>query len=142
MLVFGYGSLVVPGAETFTLPGWRRTWGVAMDNRVEIPGYKVYEDPETGERPAVFVAFLDLVPDPEASVEGTLLEVADVAPLDRRERNYRRVEVLPGIAAYVGRPEARARFEQGAVITREYLARVPWEGEPPLPVVDLRRRDL
>ena len=147
MRVFGYGSLVVAGAETVTLEGWRRAWGVAMDNSVAIPGYKVYEDPRTGERPPVFVAFLDLVRDPEASVDGALLEAPDLAALDRRERNYERVEVAEGVYAYLGRADARERFERGvrerrAVVTAEYLARVPWPGDPPVPVCDLRRIDL
>ena len=147
MRVFGYGSLVVPGAEPFVLEGWRRVWGVAMDNRVAIPGYKVYEDPATGERPAVFVAFLDLVPDPRGATAGTLLDAPDLAALDRRERNYRRTALRDGVVAYLGTPDARRRLsaavaEGTAVITREYLRRVSWPGAPPLPVCDLRRIDL
>ena len=149
MRVFGYGSLVVPGAEPFELAGWRRTWGVAMDNSVAIPGYKVYEDPSTGERPPVFVAFLDLVPDEASSVRGTLLEAPDVAALDRRERNYKRTPLLTDVVGYVGTPEARKRYttairEEKLVITLEYLQKVPWpETEPlPGPVRTLRRVDL
>ena len=36
-------------------------WGVAMDNRVDVPGYKPYRLRADGSRPAVFVAFLDIV---------------------------------------------------------------------------------
>ena len=149
MRVFGYGSLVVPGAEPFVLEGWRRTWGAAMDNSVAIPGYKVYEDPETGERPPVLVAFLDIVPDRESSVRGTLLEAPDLEALDRRERNYIRTPVLTDVVCYIGASEARRRFNDGIdenklVITREYLDRVSWpEGAAlPCPVRDLRRIDL
>lgn len=117
------------------LLGHRRRYGVAMDNREQVAGYKVYEDPETGVRPAVFVAFLDLVGGAGAAVNGVLLPVsgAEIEALDRRERNYRRVEVsglvTPRAAGrvwtYVGSPDGRARFEAGlgagaAVVGREY----------------------
>lgn len=152
MRVFGYGSLVVLGAEPYTLPGFRRTWGVAMDNRVAIPGYKVYEDPETGERPPVVVVFLDLVEDPASSVTGSLIEAPDLPPLDRRERQYVRREVASGVVAYVGRPEGRERAARGrregiAVIQRSYfelVSAVCGSGIPPpdLPLCELRRIDL
>ena len=152
MRLFGYGSLVVAGAEPYTLRGFRRTWGVAMDNRVAIPGYKVYEDPETGERPPVVVVFVDLVPDASSAVTGALIEDADLATLDRRERQYERTDVAGGIVAYAGRPEARERAARGraegiAVVQRTYLDLViaaNGDGIPPpdLPVCDLRRVDL
>ena len=152
MRLFGYGSLVVPGAEPYTLPGYRRAWGVAMDNRVAIPGYKVYEDPATGERPAVVVVFLDLVEDPASSVTGSLIESPDLATLDRRERQYERVEVADGVVAYAGRAEGRERAARGrregiAVIQRSYFELVSaacGAGIPPpdLPLCDLRRVDL
>jgi hypothetical protein len=123
-----------------------------MDNRVAVPGYKVYEDPETGERPAVVVTFLDLVPDPGGAVTGALVGDPDFATLDRRERQYERSEVAPGVVAYVGRTEGRERAERGradgiAVVQRSYydLVRatigdgVP---EPDVPLCDLRRIDL
>ncbi len=148
MELFGYGSLVVPGAEPYTLRGWRRTWGVAMDNRVAIPGYKVYEDPGTGERPPVVVVFLDLVADPSASVRGALLPEPDWPSLDRRERQYERTEVAPGITAYTGRPEGRARAARGrrdgiAVVQAAYYDLVRAIAPPPdVPLRDLRRVDL
>ena len=148
MRVFGYGSLLDPGAEPFTLRGWRRTWGVAMDNRVAIAGYKVYEDPDTGERPPVVVVFLDLVPDPAGSVTGALIDRPDLVTLDRRERQYERVEVAPGIVTYCGRSEGRERAARGreegiAVIQRAYLELVAEPAPPPdLRVMDLIRRDL
>ena len=148
MRVFGYGSLVVEGAEPYTLRGWRRTWGVAMDNRLVIPGYKVYEDPETGERPPVVVVFLDLVPDPSSAVTGALIDKPDLATLDRRERQYERVEVADGVVAYCGRAEGRERAARGrddgiAVSQRADLELVAGVAPPPdLPVRDLRRIDL
>lgn len=61
--VFGYGLLAagVRGRRA-RLEGYRRVWGVAMDNRVDIPGYKSYRRRDDGSRPAVYVAFLDGLP--------------------------------------------------------------------------------
>jgi gamma-glutamylcyclotransferase (GGCT)/AIG2-like uncharacterized protein YtfP len=154
-LVFAYGSLAgeLPGRPC-VLRDHRRGWGVAMDNRRTIPGYKYYVDPETGDRPEVYVAFLAIWPEPGASVDGVLLEVDDagLAALDRRERNYDRRDVSAyvdadgPVYAYVGSAAGRERFEAGraagtAVVAREYLAIVP--GPPPgLPVRSLLRRDV
>jgi hypothetical protein len=101
------------------LPGFRRRWNVAMDNSVDLPGYKHYLDPETGERPAVFVTFLNLVESAGDAVNGIVFPVDDLVDLDARERNYERREVeLPGVDgrlwAYVGSREARARYEDAA----------------------------
>ena len=152
--MFGYGSLP---AEKDGVPcrlrDHRRHWGVAMDNREAIPGYKVYVDPESGERPAVEVAYLSISPHPGASVEGVAFEVTDeeLAALDRRERNYDRRDVsahcdIEGrVWAYVGSAAGRRRLAEGlrrgtAVISRGYLekVRVP----PVLPVRRLLRRDV
>ena len=54
------------------LRGQRRGWGVAMDNRRTLPGYRYFLDPATGERPAVYVAFLDIRPDAGARVDGVV----------------------------------------------------------------------
>lgn len=127
------------------IDGYRRRWGVAMDNGVDLPGYKYFVDPHTGERPAVMVAFLDLVEEPGASVNGTLLEVEDFTALDRRERNYRRHEIRPGVHAYFGTPEARARFARGpTVIASSYYDLVKHLDIEPtdLPVRELTRIDL
>lgn len=137
--VFAYGSLVgtpaAVSARPAALAGHRRSWRVAMDNTADLPGYKHYLDPATGERPAICVAFLDLEPVAGSTVNGMLLEVdrAALAGLDRRERNYARREItaeldLPSSArawTYVGTPEARARFRRGhaagrAVVRAEY----------------------
>lgn len=149
--VFGYGSLAEPGAgRPLRLAGWRRVWGVAMDNRVTIPGYKYFLD-GAGGRPAVCVAFLDVVPDPAAGVDGVVFEVADLDALDVRERNYRRVQV-DGLWLYTGLEEARERFAAGpTVVQRAYLESVRagfaahglgFGPEPALPVLDLERVDV
>jgi hypothetical protein len=138
--VFGYGSLAQwapQGLEPSELAGARRVWGVAMDNRRTIPGYKVYVDPTDGGRPAIHVAYLDLAgaPDGAPPVNGVLVPVDAglLHALDRRERNYERTEVTERVAgapgrvwAYTGSGEGRARLAAGieagtAVISRTYL---------------------
>jgi hypothetical protein len=156
-VVFGYGSLTVAGGRRCVLRDHRRGWGVAMDNRETIPGYKVYVDPATGERPAVYVAFLSIWPEPGARVEGVVLAVDDdaLAALDARERNYDRREVTglvepdPGarVWAYVGSADGSDRYAAGratgtAVVAEEYLAIVPAAEPPDLPVRPLLRRDV
>jgi hypothetical protein len=140
--VFGYGSLVTSASRLATLRGHRRVWGVAMDNRVAVPGYKVYELPD-GRRPPVAVAFLDLAPDPASPVNGALLPVDSVAlaALDDRERQYRRIDVTAAIElppdadggpvwAYVGRDTGRRHVVRGrrgcgqVLIQRAYVERV------------------
>ncbi len=152
--VFGYGSLVDPASLARTLgreewvtedfpwvclEGYRRTWGVAMDNRRAIPGYKRYRG-EDGSWPEVFVAFLDIEPAPGEQVWGVLARVTEdeLHRLQRRERNYRLEAVgehivnrPPGaqVFAFVGLPEARERLAQGrrdgsAVIGRDYAQAV------------------
>ena len=136
-LVFGYGSLVgaagPDGAppRLARLPGHRRELGVAMDNTVDLPGYKWYRDPRDGSRPAVHVAFADLVTAPGGgAVNGVLLPTADLAALDARERNYERVEVTTEAGerawTYVGSAAGRARFADGRaagtlVVARAYV---------------------
>ena len=139
MFVFAYGSLV-QGQQGMPcrLRGYRRCWNVAMDNRRTFPGYKYYLDDETGERPEVFVAFLNVLADPGALVDGVALPVdaEALAALDRREFSYERVDVthvaddLGGpVYVYLGRCAARARFETGrqsgrAVVSRAYVENV------------------
>ena len=147
--VFGYGSLAalpaarltrMPAAHGFVadLHGHARGWGVAMDNRVDLPGYKHYTAAD-GSRPAVHVCFLDLARDPRAAVNGACLPVdgPTLDTLDARERNYDRVEVSDAIVAdadigharvwaYVGSSAGRGRFRRGlargdAVIAAAYL---------------------
>jgi hypothetical protein len=147
--VFGYGSLAArgdgvapsrtPRAEGFVcdLLGYRRQWGVAMDNRRDLPGYKHYTD-ELGRRPAVFVCFLDIETDSRGSVNGLCVPVDRVAlaALDERERNYERVDVSASVDAggarvwaYVGRRDSRLRMRWAvaahrAVINAGYLEMV------------------
>jgi hypothetical protein len=132
--VFGYASLVhredrgsrrLRPAE---VRGYRRTWNVAMDNSVTLPDYKYYVDPATGERPQCFVVFLNIVADGSASVNGALFGVteAELDGLDRRERNYSRIQVGSRLAepvegrvwTYVGRPAAVSRFETARRLDR------------------------
>lgn len=180
--VFGYGSLtlldgVVPIREprpdgfVADLRGFARTWGVAMDNRRDLPGYKYYVA-EGGARPPVYVSFLDVRECRGAMVNGVCLPVdaARLAALDRRERNYTRIDVSGRVEAggarvwtYVGSAAGRQRLAIGraagrAVISAGYLRQVQagfWRlGEDEyaachasldpgeLPVVDLSRVDL
>jgi hypothetical protein len=181
--LFGYGALVSvlehrptrdphPHGWVTDLPGHRRVWGVAMDNTRDLPGYKYFVDPRDGSRPAVFVAFLDIVEEPEGLVNGLLAPVGaeDLEALDARERNYRRTDISASFPAvdgvvwtYTGLGESRDRMahalaEHRARIARPYLDHVRGGFEelaaaeldrfdrgteaPPCRVVDLERRDL
>lgn len=107
-----------------------------MDNTVDLPGYKRYLDAD-GARPAVCVAFLDVVEAPGASVGGLCVPVDEeaLAALDARERQYERVDVtglvdcrasLGRVWTYRGRADSRARLEAArregrAAIARDYL---------------------
>ncbi|GAC1435848.1 MAG: hypothetical protein NVSMB51_06030 [Solirubrobacteraceae bacterium] len=149
--VFGYGSLLSEfDARPARLLGYRRCWGVAMDNRIDIPGYKFFLAPG-GLRPAVDVAFLDIAPAPGESVAGSVQAVsgAELSLLDARERNYQRTDVselVPALNgrvwAYVGRDDARARFERARtrgslVVARDYAARAQADTAG-LPCLELR----
>jgi cation transport regulator ChaC len=131
--VFGYGSLVRrAGGIPCHLLGHRRAWNVAMDNRRTIPGYKYYVDPDTGERPPVRVTFLNVYPTADGQVNGVAFPVTadQLDELDRRERNYDRVDVtrqldleLSGtVWTYLGSDAARERFAAGdAVVAQDYF---------------------
>lgn len=136
--VFGYGSLVAgEHASAVVLHGYRRCYGVAMDNLADLPGYKCFLAPD-GSRPPVFVAFLDIVADARAQVTGvcTPVDADGLRALDRRERNYERIDVTerldhpPGRTwAYTGSAAGRERLRRGveagsAVISRDYLLAV------------------
>jgi cation transport regulator ChaC len=141
--VFGYASLLNDmrrrGEELSRLRGYRRSWNVASDNRLTLPGYKLYLDPRSGERPEVFVTFLNLVPDEQCSVAGILFPVSAQALelLDLRERNYQRHDVTAELEdrvdgrvwCYFGTAEAEARCREGretgrAVVNGGYYERV------------------
>ncbi len=134
--VFGYGSLAVAGegCHVATLRGYRRTWGVAMDNRIDLPGYKTYRLRADGSRPAIFVAFLDIEPAPDGGITGRCMPVDEqrLRELDERERNYDRVDVSDAIDVprgrvwtYRGCAAGRARLRHGvrhrcAAVSRDY----------------------
>jgi gamma-glutamylcyclotransferase (GGCT)/AIG2-like uncharacterized protein YtfP len=155
--VFAYGSLVDAGAMPAELRDHRRVWGVAMDNRDAIPGYKVYEEP-TRERPRVLVAFLDVVEAPGTAVRGGLIPVDDqkLAALDERERQYHRIDVTDAVVGaptgacvwtYRGRPQSRARVRAArlpVVVQRAYADAVASIGapHPPFPLRDLVRVEV
>lgn len=181
--VFGYGSLailpgLVPGrafhARGFVadLEGHGRSWGVAMDNRRDLAGYKYYLDGQ-GERPDVSIAFLDIAPDAGSAVNGVCIPVDDarLARLDVRERNYERVDVSDCVEGaggarvwtYVGSAAGRGRLARGRERGRaaidagylrfvqqafrrlgpaEYAACAPSLAPRDLPVVELARVDL
>ena len=140
--VFGYASLVLDDSgegACARLPGYRRVWGVATDNVRAIPGYKLYLRRSDGRRPAVCVAFVDLERDPACTVNGVVRPVVreELDELDRRERNYDRVEVTGQVEGfeggrvwtYVGSAEGRERLRRGraegrAVVSRDYLEKV------------------
>jgi gamma-glutamylcyclotransferase (GGCT)/AIG2-like uncharacterized protein YtfP len=137
--VFGYGSLAGGfRGRPAQLAGYRRVWGVAMDNRVDIPGYKIYRRVADGSRPAVHVAFLDIVPDAGRAIDGVLIAVDDATlrALDERERNYDRIDVSAAVAGapgrvwtYRGSAAGRARLRAGlregsAVVDADYVAAV------------------
>ncbi len=189
--IFGFGSLVAAAmlgfttepapashGEAVTLVGFRRTWGVAMDNSVDLPHYKYYVTADPGRadagpvRPDVCVAFLDIEEHAGSVVNGLLnrVDARDLARIDARERNYRRIDVtlmVPAAAgtvwAYLGRDDARERRARAAaqgrlVVQREYVEMVELGfaalGDDSLrmfrsstephyfPVVDLRRVDF
>ena len=180
--VFAYGSLAAADAPepgqgpplVARLAHAVRVWDVAMDNRETIPGYKIYIDPASGERPPVAVTFLNLAWAIGRACTGLLVPVDGdrITELDRRERNYRRIDVSRRILSdtdlagarvwtYRGSAAGRARYASGAaagaaVIAREYLERVERGfaglgllGEyrastrsPESPLVDLVRVDL
>jgi gamma-glutamylcyclotransferase (GGCT)/AIG2-like uncharacterized protein YtfP len=137
--VFAYGSLAADlrAGHPAELRGRRRGWGVAMDNRVDVPGYKHYRLRSDGSRPAVFVAFLDLFDDAGAATHGLCVAVdeAQLPVLDHRERNYERIDVTDDVTpahgtvwAYVGSATGRgrlagARAAGAAVVSRDYLER-------------------
>lgn len=143
--LFAYGSLLPAGQSKLpqgvvpcSLVGWQRSWGVAMDNTVDLPGYKHYRSPD-GTRPRVMVAFLDVALAADTKTNGIVLPLdsLELPGLDARERNYCRVDVTGQLDrsfdgcvwTYVGLPAARERAVRGArdgrlVASRSYLERV------------------
>ncbi len=146
--VFGYASLVAledANAIRGRLNGHRRCWGVAMNNWEGGEEAKHWLDRESGERPRIRVAYLDLHDESGSAVNGLALPVdADrLAELDAREVNYRRIDVSAGfeslgekvsagsarVYAYVGLDAARERCRRGidegnTFVARDYAAGV------------------
>ncbi|HET9162094.1 MAG TPA: gamma-glutamylcyclotransferase family protein [Solirubrobacterales bacterium] len=149
--VFGYASLVAlnePTAVSGRLHGFRRRWGVAMNNWEGGDRVKHWLDRDTGERPRVRVAYLDIYEDAEYAVNGLALPVdaERLAALDAREINFRRMDVTAAfervpckrapdaerplrVFTYVGLDAARERcrlgLEEGnTFVSRSYLSEV------------------
>ena len=151
--IFTYGSLVdverlgeflgrsikPEGWRVAQLRGFRRCWNVAMDNRIDLPGYKYYVERESGVRPEVFVTFLNIRPLATDRVNGVLFRVesSELLGIDKRERNYTRIDVAEffdadvdgPVWAYQGSPDAleryaRARTTETAVIDADYHRQV------------------
>lgn len=145
--VFGYGSLVSPreahamadlGAPVpIELDGYRREWTVAMRNSAPENDAKHYVDPETGDRPDIYVVFLNVVPANGARCNGVAIPVdtEGLARFDEREVNYERIEVTDGVAeefegrvwTYTASRGGAERFRTGsragtAYIPDEYMA--------------------
>ncbi len=141
--IFGYASLVAvsePAAVAGRLRGFRRRWGVAMNNWEGGDAVKHFLDRATGERPRIRVAYLDLYEHPGSAVNGLALSVdrERLEALDAREVNYERVELTaafepdgaaaplpdsPRVFAYLGLAEARERCRQGAADGDTFVSR-------------------
>jgi hypothetical protein len=147
--VFGYGSLVAMnepillGGRLYSpapgrLHGFRRRWGAAMNNWEATELEKHFVDPETGEKPGIRVAYLDIEESERSTVNGLAIPVdaARLADFDLREINYLRIDVssafepsLSGpVYAYRGTDAARERClaQPGleVYVSRDYLAAI------------------
>ena len=132
--VFGYASLValpeslsVEDAEHTPLAGrlrgFRRGWGAAMNNWEGGDDVKHFLDRDSGERPRIRVAYLNIEPSEGGLVNGVAIPVAPelMATLDAREINYSRIDVSaafePALAdrvfAYAATDAARRRCREG-----------------------------
>lgn len=147
--VFGYASLVTPEGDTVLgrLHGYRRYWGAAMNNWEGGAEAKHFLDRDTGERPRIRVAYLDIEPSEGSVVNGIAIPVdaERLRAFDAREINYERVEVTGAfesavdgdkatdaparVFTYIGLDAARERCRQGAAdgdvyVSRDYAAGV------------------
>jgi dephospho-CoA kinase len=140
--VFGYASLVAL-EDADALPGrlrdFRRRWGVAMNNWEGGEDAKHWLDRESGERPRIRVAYLDIYEQAGSAVNGLALPVDGerLKVLDARELNYERMEVTDAfepevggrVFTYIGLDAARERCRRGALdgdtfVSRDYAAGV------------------
>jgi len=140
--VFGYASLVAledADALPGRLCGFRRRWGVAMNNWEGGEGAKHWLDRATGERPRIRVAYLDVYEQAGSAVNGLALpaDAKRLVALDRREVNYERVDVTDSfepevggrVFTYIGLAAALERCRRGveegnAFVSRGYAAAV------------------
>jgi len=140
--VFGYASLVAledADAMPGRLRGYRRFWGAAMNNWEGGEEAKHWLDRETGERPHLRVAYLDIYEQAGSAVNGLALSVDTerLAAFDRREINYERVDVTDSfepevdgrVFTYIGLEAAHERCRRGieegnAFVSRDYLSGV------------------
>ena len=112
--------------EDFTYCGlkdFRRCWNIAMDNRLDLPDYKYYINKKTRIRPQGFITFLNIRSHRNTTIDGILFSVSDreLKQLDRRERNYQRIDVTDKIDlkvqgnvwVYIGLKEAEERYKKG-----------------------------
>jgi hypothetical protein len=134
--VFGYASLVaMPESLGDRLPlqgrlrGYRRTWGAAMNNWEGGAEAKHFLDRDTGERPRIRVAYLDLQPSEGSAVNGVAIPVdaERLKAFDVREINYERVDVsdsfelaAPPDAVGVHAPGDAARAQSASPSCRVY----------------------
>ncbi len=149
--VFGYGSLVnvenleqhlrrklTSGSDLMIcgLKNFRRCWNIAMNNSLDLPNYKYYCDRQTGKRLDGFVTFLNIRPVQSQTIIGILFGVSEqeLENLDRRERNYHRINVTSKIDikiqgkawVYIGLEQAEQRYQEGlkrhsAMISQDYF---------------------
>ena len=144
--VFGYGSLVDPGAlseylgrpqydpglyQLCNLSGYRRVWNLARSNLCKS-ATSYYKDPQSGQRPDLRVVFLNVRPAPGESIAGILFAVdqAELSLLDAREFRYERKDVRRLIDAevdgpvwlYVGSARAEAEYHEGLAQGDAFIA--------------------
>jgi hypothetical protein len=82
-----------------SLAGWKRTWAVASDPAAQG---RQYRDRTTQVVYRGCVVSLGLEPDAQSQVHGVLVRVGyrALAEMDRRERDYDRIEVSDAVSAY------------------------------------------
>ena len=117
------GAQPVPPLRSSAASSGRGTW--RWTTALTLPGYGYYLDPATGERPQVYVAFVNIERHashgPASPASCSRWTLPALAVLDARERNYERTTSPPNsplavegmVWTYVGLPDAAARFRQG-----------------------------
>jgi cation transport regulator ChaC len=147
ILIFGYGSLLLPGSMESTLgraydrprfpcgvKGWRRSWNAYMPNR------SYYEPSGDGEFVPRNIIYLNVRPAPDTIINGVLylLDAEEIEAFDRREWIYSRQSIenpLVGVSVqggsafiYVGQPlwtlDPEDTVREVAAIRRSYLRMV------------------